>query len=274
MVLASWRVNIIDIAPRTGYRSGEANIFHFTQVKWKRILPLSNSSNLLIQTMSDENRTLLLPDIKRVELERRMILVEANAPVTTIYFPEGGIASIVATSQNGEQTEVGIFGREGFSAGSLLLGSEQMPHQTFMQIDAPTALSIGARQLRRATQKSRTLLDLLLRYINTFMLQTACSVVSNAHNSIETRLARWLLMCHDRTDGDDIHLTHEFMAMMIAAQRSGVTLTLHILEGYGAIKASRGKVTITDRLRLEKTAGDSYGEPEKMYRQTIAPFGK
>lgn len=203
-----------------------------------------------------------------------MILVDANTPITTVYFPEGGIASIVATNKNGEQTEVGIFGREGFSSASFLLGSDQTPHGTFMQIDAPTALSVGATQLRTAVNKSTTLRDLLLRYINTFMVQTACSVVSNAHNSIETRLARWLLMCHDRTDGDDIHLTHEFMAMMIAAQRSGVTLTLHILEGYGAIKSSRGKVTVTDRLRLEETAGDSYGEPERIYRQTITPFGK
>lgn len=79
MVLARCRVNIIGIAPRTGYRSGEANLFHFTQVKWKRIyLPLSNSSNLLIQTMSEEDRTLLLPDLKHVELERKMELVAAQ----------------------------------------------------------------------------------------------------------------------------------------------------------------------------------------------------
>ena len=203
-----------------------------------------------------------------------MTLVHANSRIATIYFPESGVASIVSTNKSGEQTEVGIFGREGFSAASLLLGSEQTSHQTFMQIDGATAIAIGAAQLRTAANESATLRDLLLRYINTFMIQTAASVVSNAHNSIETRLARWLLMCHDRTDGDEIHLTHEFMAMMIAAQRSGVTLTLHILEGYGAIKSSRGKVTITDRERLEETAGESYGEPEQVYRQTIAPFGK
>jgi len=183
--------------------------------------------------MSVEDRTLLWPDLKRVGLERRMELVAANRPITTIYFPEGGVASIVATNRNGERTEVGIFGREGFSAASLLLGSDETPHETFMQIDGSTALSIGATELRTAANKSVTLRDLLLRYINSFMIQTASSVVSNAHNSIEIRLARWLLMCHDRTDGDDIHLTHEFMAMMIAAQRSGVTLTLHVLEGYG-----------------------------------------
>ena len=117
-----------------------------------------------------------------------MTLVHANSRIATIYFPESGVASIVSTNKSGEQTEVGIFGREGFSAASLLLGSEQTSHQTFMQIDGATAIAIGAARLRTAANESATLRDLLLRYINTFMIQTAASVVSNAHNSIETRL--------------------------------------------------------------------------------------
>ncbi len=237
-------------------------------------MPIPESTNILIQTMSDDDRSRLAPFVSRVELEQRHLLVAADSPIHTIYFPEGGIASIVARNRNGEQTEVGILGREGFSAAPILLGNTQTPHETFMQVDGSTALKIGAPQLRLAADASKTLRDLLLRYINTFMIQTASSVVSNAHHSIETRLARWLLMCHDRADGDDILLTHEFMAMMIAAQRSGVTLALHVLEGYGAIKSSRGKVTITNRGMLEETAGDSYGAPEAAYRETIAPFGK
>lgn len=224
--------------------------------------------------MSDDDRSKLTPFVSRLELGHRHLLVAANSPIDAIYFLEDGIASVVARNHNGEQTEVGIFGREGFSAAPILLGNAQTPHETFMQVDGGTALKIDAAQLREAANASSTLRDLLLRYINTFMIQTASSVVSNAHHSIEKRLARWLLMCHDRTDGDDIFLTHESMAMMIAAQRSSVTLTLHVLEGYGAIKSSRGKVTVTNRSLLEKTAGDSYGPPETCYRQTIAPFGK
>lgn len=237
-------------------------------------MSITDSTNILVRTMTDHDRALLIPDIKRVEMEPKMVMVFANTPIRTIYFPEDGIASIVVKNKNGVQTEVGIFGREGFSAAPILLGNQQTPHETFMQVDGKTALAIGADELRIAVDKSKTLRDLMLRYINTFIIQTASSVVSNAHNSIETRLARWLLMCHDRIDGDDIHLTHEFMAMMIAAQRSGVTLTLHVLEGYGAIKSSRGKVTIIDRPRLEETAGESYGAPEAIYTETIASFGK
>jgi hypothetical protein len=81
-------------------------------------------------------------------------------------------------------------------------------------------------------------------------------------------------MCHDRIDGDEIALTHEFMSMMISADRSGVTVTLHILEGAGMIRSKRGRVIIRDRDRLEELAGGSYGVPEAEYRQLIGPIGQ
>jgi len=81
-------------------------------------------------------------------------------------------------------------------------------------------------------------------------------------------------MCHDRIDGDEIRLTHEFMSMMIAAQRTGVTVCLHILEGAGLIRSKRARVVILDRERLEDLAGDAYGAPEAEYRRLIGPFGR
>jgi hypothetical protein len=91
---------------------------------------------------------------------------------------------------------------------------------------------------------------------------------------METRLARWLLMCHDRVEGNEISLTHEFMGMMISADRSNVTVTLHILEGAGLIWSKRGRVIIRQREKLEDLAGDSYGVPEAEYRRLIGPLGK
>jgi CRP-like cAMP-binding protein len=121
--------------------------------------------------------------------------------------------------------------------------------------------------------ESVTLRELLLRYVQTLLIQTAQSAVANARYQIEARLARWLLMCHDRVEGDEIALTHEFMAMMIGAQRSGVTVALHILEGAAMIRSKRGRVIILDREKLEDLAGDSYGPAEAEYRRLIAPFG-
>nr|WP_274602218.1 helix-turn-helix domain-containing protein [Sphingomonas sp. CFBP 8760] len=99
-------------------------------------------------------------------------------------------------------------------------------------------------------------------------------MATNATHRVEARLARWLLMCHDRIDGDEIALTHEFMSMMIGAERSKVTITLHVLEGTGLIRAERGRIVIRDRDKLEELAGDGYGIPEAEYRRLIGPIGR
>jgi CRP-like cAMP-binding protein len=113
----------------------------------------------------------------------------------------------------------------------------------------------------------------VLRYVQTSVVQGAQSTASNAHQRIEARLARWLLMCHDRVDGDELALVHEFMGLMIAAERSGVTITLHVLEGAGMIRSKREWVIILDRDKLEELAGESYGVPEAEYRHLIGPLG-
>ena len=169
--------------------------------------------------------------------------------------------------------EAGIFGREGVSATCLLLGTDRSPHETFVQVDHSTALRIDTDHYLAAIQQSESLRTMLLRYVQTVLVQTAQSMAMNATQRVEARLARWLLMCHDRVDGDEIALTHEFMGMMIAADRSGVTITLHILEGAGMIRSKRGLVVIRDRDKLAELAGDCYGLPEAEYRRLIGPIG-
>ena len=177
----------------------------------------------------------------------------------------------MATSRS---TEVGIFGRDGVSATCLLLGSDRSPHQTFIQVGDGTALRIDAEPYLEAVRQSETLRNTLLRYVQSMLVQAAQSTATNAYHRIESRLARWLLMCHDRVDGDEIPLTHEFIGMMIAAERSGVTVSLHIPEGAGMIRSKRGRVIIRDRDKLEELAGDSYGVPEAEYRHLIGPLGR
>lgn len=232
------------------------------------------TTNLLLRAMEPDDLALLQPGLTRVPLARRQVLVTADQPIEHVYFPESGIASVVSTLPDQGPTEVGIFGREGFSGVAVLLGSDRSPHDTFIQIEGESALRIETDRLRAAVARSSTLQGLLLRYVQTFLVQTAHSAVSNAHHRMEARLARWLLMCHDRLDGDNIAITHEFMAMMIAAQRSGVTITLHFLEGAGMIRSKRGRVVIQDREKLEDIAGDAYGRPEAEYRRMIGPFGR
>ncbi len=109
----------------------------------------------------------------------------------------------------------------------------------------------------------------MLRYAHLFQLQTAQTALSNGSYSLEERLARWMLMCHDRMDGDEFPITHEFLAFMLGVRRPGVTTTVHILEGAGMIKARRSRIQILDRAKLEEAAGESYGAAEAEYRRLI-----
>jgi CRP-like cAMP-binding protein len=233
----------------------------------------SQCGNHWLRLLPDIVFAALAPALKRVELRAGHILVEPGQPIETVYFLEDGVASVVMTMA-GIRTEVGVFGREGVSGVTVLLGSDRTPLETFMQIDGTSALIMDAQYLRRIFDEDAVLRELLLRYVQSFMLQVAASVVSNAHNRVEARLARWVLMCHDRLDGDKIKLTHQFMSMMLATQRTRVTMTLHNVEGTGAIRSSRGCVTVLDRTKLEELAGESYGQPEAEYRRLVGPFGR
>jgi CRP-like cAMP-binding protein len=230
--------------------------------------------NVLLRALAPDDYALLAPHLNRVSLAQDQVLAPANQPVDYIYFPEGGIVSLTASTADDGKTEVGIVGVDGMTGIAVLLGSDSSPHETFVQVDSTNALRIGADEFRQAMAQSASLQKLLLRYVQAFLVQSAHSTVSNAHHHIEARLARWLLMCHDRLEGDEIRLTHEFMSMMIAAQRTGVTLCLHVLEGGGMIRSKRGRVEILDREKLVDLAGDAYGAPEAEYRRLIGPFGR
>lgn len=110
---------------------------------------------------------------------------------------------------------------------------------------------------------------LLMRYLQTLTTQTAFTALSNAVHHIHERLARWILMCHDRVDGDEIAVTHEFLALMMAVRRPSVTTALHVLEGDLFIKNERGFIIMRDRPALEAFAADTYGKPEEEYRRLI-----
>jgi CRP-like cAMP-binding protein len=234
----------------------------------------SATPNLLLRMMAQDDFALLQPHLERAELSPHDRLYEANRPIERVHFIEGGVASIVAIQENDDQVEVGLYGREGMSGSAVVLRAGQSPHRSMMQVDGTTSLHIASERLLDACGQSPALHTLLLRFAQSLVVQAALTAVSNAQFALPERLARWLLMCHDRVDGDRIELTHEYMAMMLAVRRSGVTVTLHTLEATGAIRATRGLIVVTDRGRLEEIAGESYGEAEKEYRRLIGPFGK
>jgi CRP-like cAMP-binding protein len=139
-------------------------------------------------------------------------------------------------------------------------------------IAAGSALCISADALLEKCRERPKLNSLLLLYVQSFVTQMGGTITSNLHDRLERRLARWLLMNHDRLDGDDIVLTHEQLGVMLGCRRATVTDALHVLEGEQLIYSLRGRVIIRDRCNLVAFAGGAYGMAEAAYGRLIAPM--
>lgn len=197
----------------------------------------------------------------------------ADLPIKSVYFPEQGIGSVVATSPKGTETEIGFIGHEGMTGSALVMGDDRTLHRCYVQM-AGEAISIGAAPFAAALASSPTLRIFLLRYVQCLHIQTGYTALVNARSKLEERLARWLLMCDDRTSGGRLAITHEFLSVMLGVRRPGVTVGLQFLEGKRLIKARRGEISIRDRDGLVMLANGSYGEPEAEYRRLIGQIGE
>ncbi len=231
----------------------------------------STVRNLLLRALSAQDFALLQMYLEPVPLNRGDVLVEPNEPIEHTYFLEDGIGSVVGTVDS-HRVEIGIYGREGMSGIAVLLGTDRTPHENFIQV-AGSALRMRSDDLRWAIHQSPSLHQRLLRYVQAFQVQIVHTALSNASYGVEGRLARWLLMCHDRLDGDDLPLTHEFVSIMLSVSRPSVTLAIQRVEGAKMIEARRGLLTILSRAKLEEIAGDSYGPPEAEYTRLMARSG-
>jgi CRP-like cAMP-binding protein len=231
--------------------------------------PLSSiSRNGLLRALPSRDLERLHPLLEPVSLSVGDVLVEPNEPIGYVHFMEQGIASVVAITQAERRIEVATIGREGMTGVPVILDIDRSPHRTFIQV-AGSALRMRAEDLREVMEKSPSLRNLLLRYAHTVAIQTGHTALANGRFTLTERLARWILMSHDRLDTNDIPLTHDFLALMLGVRRPGVTTALHILEGEHMIRSTRGCITVCDRSKLERLAGDSYGVPEAEYRRVI-----
>jgi CRP-like cAMP-binding protein len=216
--------------------------------------------NRLLTRLSPGDLSLLGP-LEHVELSLRQTLEPADAPIEFVYFIEEGVASVVSQTLGQREIEVGLIGSEGMTGVALLTGDDQSPFETFIQVEG-TGYRLTADRLMRAITTSDELRVTLTRYARVFHLQVAATSVSNGNSKLEERLARWLLMVADRT-GNSFHITHAFLATMLAVRRSGVTLSLQVLEGRGLIRSARGNVTILDRAGLVEASKGAYGLAER-----------
>ena len=226
-----------------------------------------SSRNFLISALTPSDYGLLEPHLEKVEFALRQPFEEPNKPIEYVYFPENGIVSIVAKSRH-EQAEAAIVGREGMTGIPVVLGNDRWVNDTYVQVEGHGS-RIRANDLRPALEKSASLRAVLLSFTQAFVVQTTQTALANARGNVEERLARWLLMAHDRLDGDELPLTHEFLALMLGVRRAGVTTTLQKLESDGLVAAKRGLVVVEDRAGLIKLADRLYGVAEAEYRRLI-----
>jgi CRP-like cAMP-binding protein len=228
--------------------------------------PIGISSNRLLSRFSREDFGRLGPHLEATDLPVRYRLEIRNRRIEHAYFLESGFASVVANGSKDRSMEVGLIGREGMTGLADLMGTDRTPYDTFVQLDGK-GWRVKADNFSRALKQSPTLHGLLLQFAHAFIVQAAYTALANARSKLEERLARWLLMAHDRADGDEIPLIHEFLALMLDVRRPGVTLALSILVRQGFIRTSRGFVFITDRRGLEKSSSGAYWVPEAEFQR-------
>ena len=194
--------------------------------------------NRLLSALSPDDFVEIEPMLERVPLQLQAVLIEAHRPIEYVYFPESGIASTVADAQEG-RIEIGLIGREGMIGFPVILGVDQTPHNIVVQ-GAGEALRISVQDLRAAIQARPSIFRPLGLFAHTLFVQVGQTAYANVTFNVEARLARWILMTQDRTDGDELLLTHEFLSVMLGVRRPGVTIATHALEGIGSIRTRAG----------------------------------
>ena len=224
--------------------------------------------NRLLGLLPAADFAALQPHLEPVELRPQQVLADYDTPVRYVHFPEEGIASMVIASPDGHVAEVAMVGREGLVGLPVVLATERAAAKVFVQMGGH-GWRVGARELQALFGQNPVLHQLLLRYSHTVFMQMAYTALSNAAHTVEQRLARWLLMAHDRIDGDEVTFTHDFLALMLNVRRPSVTTTLHVLEGEGLIRATRGRITIRNREGLVSLAHAAYGVPEAEYERAF-----
>ncbi len=207
-----------------------------------------------------------LPDAEYEALERFLVAVELplskplsapNEPIDYLYFLNSGLISTDAVTLKGEQVEVGVIGREGFSGLPALLDQPQMSHSVIIQ-GIGDGLRIRSSVLREQFLKGGVLQKLVFAFAYLQLVQMTQSVLCNRMHEVEARLARWLLTSADRMESESLNLTQEFLAQMLGVQRSTVTVAAGELQRAGMIGYSRGKIHILDRAKLSHSACECY----------------
>jgi CRP-like cAMP-binding protein len=228
----------------------------------------SQPRNRLLAALPATEFERLRASLEPVELPLRTVVAPADRAITHAYFVEDGLVSLVQPLSDGAAVEVGLIGREGFVGTPLMLGVKRTPAEANVQLKG-SALRITAEALQDAVQKNAHLHSLLLSFTNALQVQVTQTAACNSRHELSQKLARWLLSARDRTNSDELALSHEFISMMLGRRRAGVTVALGNMKKAGLIENSLGRVKLLDRRGLEKAACECYRVVRDEYRRLL-----
>ncbi len=220
--------------------------------------------NLFLSILSPASRERLMSHSTEIPLPLKTDLYVAERTPAYAYFLTSGIASVVTTMSDGATAEVGLIGREGVVGSLHLLGNAPVSTHCFVQLEA-TGLRIEFAQLQAEFHSSVEIRSRILEFVQEQALSVSQLAACQRLHEAEARLARWLLMARDRTHSDTLDFTQEFLAMMLGAQRTTVTMVAGGLQRRGLIEYRRGRVKILDGKGLESAACDCYKVTRRLY---------
>jgi CRP-like cAMP-binding protein len=221
-------------------------------------------TNRIADGLPAHARGRLLEQSESVDLVFGSTLSEHDRPFRHVYFPLSGFVSLMATVDRNHPLEVGIIGNEGMLGATLALGVDAAPQHCMVQ-GSGTALRMSAARFRVILGESPALQRTLGRYLYVLMAQISRTVACTHFHEVDARLARWLLMTHDRAHADGFYLTHKFLADMLGVQRSAVTIAAGTFQRQGLIRYTRGEITVMDRAGLEAASCECYAKTSAEY---------
>jgi CRP-like cAMP-binding protein len=213
--------------------------------------------NRLLEDLPRKDRQRALERCESVALVAGATLCETDEPLRHVYFPVTGFISLVTEVGGHRPLELGLIGNEGMLGVTVVLGIECAPQRAVVQ-GGGTALRMSKLQLDLELRKSQNLTRSLNRYLFDWVVQLSQNTACNRFHEVEARLARWLLLTHDRAHADHFHLTHEFLADMLGVRRSAVTIAAGGLRRRRLIHYARGEIRILDRGGLESASCECY----------------
>lgn len=229
--------------------------------------PVSNEDaalNGILGRLPKTQLSAITPLLRKIYLPRGSIMELPHQTVSRVYFPIDCVGSLIAVGREETRIETGLIGSEGLTGLGLLVGDEKTPHELINQVEG-FSFTMAAEDFVKAFDLAPDLHLIASRFARAMNVQISHTALANGKFEVRHRLARWLLMVHDRTLRESFNLTHDFLAVMLGIRRSSVTDALHILEGERLIRAGRGNIEIKDRRGLISVAGETYGLTEDEY---------